>query len=82
MHDDNPEILLVCKTILEQRRYQVKTRIFWDHVINDINEVKPRIILLELWIPTIGGEQATTLIKKNSKTNYIPVIPFFRKTRS
>ena len=74
--DDDPEILTVCKIILEQRNYEVKTRIFCDNIIEDINEVKPDIILMDLWIPTIGGEEAINLVKNNNATRQIPVILF------
>jgi DNA-binding NtrC family response regulator len=76
IYDDDSEILVVCKIILEQHHYNVKTRILCDNVIEDIREVKPHVILMDLWIPTIGGEQAISLVKKNRKTNHLPVILF------
>jgi len=74
--DDDPEILMVCKIILEQRKYEVETRIFCDNIIEDVNRVKPDIILMDLWIPTIGGEEAINLMKNNSTTRHIPIILF------
>lgn len=74
--DDDPEILLVCKIILEQQNYRVETRMRCDNIIEDINQVKPDIILMDLWIPEIGGEQAIHLMKNNKETQLIPVILF------
>jgi DNA-binding NtrC family response regulator len=74
--DDDPEILSVCKIILEKQNYLVETRIRCDNIIKDINKVNPVIILMDFWIPDMGGENATKLIKKNKATLHIPVILF------
>jgi len=74
--DDEPEILMVCKIILEKNNYDVETRLFCDDIIEDINKVKPDIILMDLWIPIIGGENAINLMKNNSATRHIPVLLF------
>lgn len=74
--DDDAEILMVCKIILEQKNYLVQTRLFCDDIIKDIEEVDPDVILMDLWIPTIGGENAVNLIKSNATYMHIPVILF------
>lgn len=74
--DDVPELLMVCKIILEQNNYMVQTRLFCDDILKDCKEVSPDIILMDLWIPTIGGEKAINLIKENPATMHIPVILF------
>jgi DNA-binding NtrC family response regulator len=76
IYDDDADILMVCKIILEKNNYAVETRLFCDNIINDISEVQPDIILMDLWIPTIGGENAIKLMKNNSATLHIPVILF------
>lgn len=74
--DDDPGILMVCKIILEQRNYKVETRSFCDNIIADIHQAKPDIILMDLWIPIIGGEEAIRIMKNNKATAHIPVILF------
>lgn len=74
--DDDPEILMVCKLILEQKNYIVQTRICCDDILKDCRDISPDVILMDLWIPTIGGEEAVKLIKKNPATVHIPVILF------
>ena len=74
--DDDLELLSVCKIILEKQNYQVETRICCDNIIKDITQVRPIIILMDIWIPAIGGEKATKLIKENKATQDIPVILF------
>ena len=74
--DDDYEILLVCKVILEQQNYHVETRERCENIIQDLMELKPDIVLIDLWIPQIGGENAVSLIKNNEDTKHIPVLLF------
>jgi DNA-binding NtrC family response regulator len=74
--DDDPQILMVCKIILERQDFQVEIRHFCDDIIKDINQVKPDVVLMDLWIPLVGGEAAITLMKNNSETTQIPIILF------
>ena len=74
--DDDPEILLICRILLEKLDYRVETRIRCDNIIKDIREEKPVMVLMDIWIPAMGGEKATKLIKENKATQHIPVILF------
>ena len=76
IYDDDPEILLVSKIILEQKDYNIYTRESCDNIIADITLEQPGLILMDLWIPEMGGEQALKLIKDNVNTRQIPVILF------
>ena len=74
--DDDPEILMVCKIILEQHNYKVETKPFCDNILEECSRVNPDIILIDLWIPEIGGEEAINLMKNNATTRHIPIILF------
>ncbi len=74
--DDDIEVLMVSKIILEKQNYRVETRVCCDDVIKDIAEVNPDMILMDLRIPKIGGEEATKLVKSTSTTKHIPIIIF------
>ena len=76
IYDDDGGILAVSKIILEKNNYRVETRPFCDNIIEDISKIKPDIILMDLRIPTIGGEKAILLMKNNKTTRDIPVILF------
>ncbi len=76
IYDDEADILMVCKIILEKNNFTVETRSFCDNIIKDISNVKPDIILMDLWIPSMGGENAIKLMKNNTATMHIPVILF------
>ncbi len=80
IYDDDVEILLLCKAILSKYDFVVDTLSICDNILNDINTLNPHIILMDLWIPEIGGEKAIEIIKKNEKLKHIPVLLFSANT--
>jgi DNA-binding response OmpR family regulator len=80
IYDDDLEILFLCKAILAKKQYRVETLSRCENVLNDIAVIKPDIVLMDLWIPEIGGERAVTMMKENPATQNIPVILFSANT--
>ena len=76
IYEDDQEILFLCKKILSKCKYRVETLSRCENVISDIDSIKPNLILMDLWIPEIGGEKAITMIKENPTTCHIPVLLF------
>ncbi len=76
IYDDDAEILNVCKAILDSVNYRVETLTNCENIISDIEKLNPQVILMDLWIPKIGGETAVNLMHENEKTKDIPVILF------
>lgn len=76
IYDDDVEILIVCKAILEMDKYRVETSTYCENVLRDIEQHKPDLILMDLWIPAIGGERAINLMHDDSSAKLIPVILF------
>ena len=74
--DDDQEILSVCRVILERQNFHVEIRAYCDNIIEDTITTEPVLILMDLWIPAIGGENAIILLKNNVATQHIPVILF------
>lgn len=80
IYDDDVEILFLCKTILQKYDYSVETLSRCDDIIHDIDRYNPSFILMDLWIPEIGGEKAVKLIKENDTVKHIPVFLFSANT--
>ncbi|MGN6266906.1 MAG: response regulator [Ginsengibacter sp.] len=76
IYDDDVEILNVCKAILQSSDYRVETIQTCEHIISDILRVQPGIVLMDLWIPSIGGENAVRHMRENPETKDIPVVLF------
>jgi DNA-binding response OmpR family regulator len=80
IYDDDHDILSVCKIILSQHNYRVETRTLNTDIIDDIGRLKPDVILMDLWIPELGGEMAVDLVKNNKAAKDIPIILFSANT--
>ena len=76
IYDDDLEILTVCKAILGFENYRVETLANCENIIEDIKRIKPDIILMDLWIPKSGGENAINIMHENEETKDVPVILF------
>ena len=76
IYDDDKEILFLCKTILQKYEYTVQTFSRCEDIINDVSRIQPDLILMDLWIPEIGGEAAVALAKGNEATQHIPILLF------
>ena len=76
IYDDDLEILFLCKAILSKSSYRIETLSCCENVLEDIARIKPDIILMDLWIPEIGGEKAIEIVKTNTATKHIPVLIF------
>ncbi len=80
IYEDNQEILLLCSLILTKHGYRAVTMPRCEDVLSDMERIQPDIVLMDLWIPEIGGERAITLIKQNPATRHIPVLVFSANT--
>jgi DNA-binding NtrC family response regulator len=78
--DDDQEILSVCRVILEKQNFHVEIKTYCDNIIEDTIITEPDVILMDLWIPVMGGENAINLLKNNEATQHIPVILFSANT--
>ncbi|MDD2866510.1 MAG: response regulator [Candidatus Omnitrophota bacterium] len=72
--DDDPSIVRALKAILE--RHGCRTCVAMDgrEALQKIDEKKPDLIILDLWLPEIPGEMVCKVIKRNEKFKDIPVI--------
>lgn len=76
IYEDDFEIMELCKIILQAPNRTIVTKSSCDNILEDVALVNPDVILMDLWIPTIGGEQATLQIKSNNSSASIPVVLF------
>jgi CheY-like chemotaxis protein len=74
--DDDADILELCSIILRARGYTTITETTCRDVIDKVTSANPDVILIDNWIPDIGGIEATKLIKNTTHTRYIPIIFF------
>jgi DNA-binding response OmpR family regulator len=76
IYDDDVDILEVCSTILRMRGFEVLCKNNCREVIKDIQTYDPDVILMDNWLPDIGGVKSVQLIKSTPDLQNIPVIFF------
>ena len=76
IYDDDVDILEVCATILRMKGYDVLCKDHCKTVLTDIEAYQPDVILLDNWLPDVGGVKSIQLIKKTPQFRDIPVIFF------
>ncbi|MDR4954319.1 response regulator [Chryseobacterium sp. ES2] len=72
--DDDAAILEVITIIFEENGYEVRISETSHDILEKVAEYHPDVILMDNWIPRIGGVEATKLLKNSDEFNHIPVI--------
>jgi len=76
VYDDDMDILGICATILKLKGFDVLCRDNCKELIKDVESYKPDVILMDNWLPDIGGVKAIQLLKSIEHLKNIPVIFF------
>ncbi|KUJ52210.1 response regulator [Chryseobacterium sp. JAH] len=72
--DDDKVILEVISIIFEEGGYDVEISETSHDIIQKVSTFQPDVILMDNWIPNIGGVEATKLLKSHEEYKNIPVI--------
>lgn len=72
--DDDTNILDVFTIVLESSGYEVEISETSHNILERVKEVNPDMIIMDNWIPNIGGVKATQMLKKDPTFKHIPVI--------
>lgn len=76
IYDDDKDILLVTSTILKLKGYEVTCREHCRNLYDDLTDFAPQVILMDNWLPDMGGVKAIQYIKNQDVFKDIPVIFF------
>lgn len=74
--DDDEDILYFCSVVFENLNFEVTSSPHSKDIIAQVEEASPDIILIDNWIPGLGGVKATQELKKTDHLKHIPVILF------
>jgi len=72
--DDDEIVCYGVKIILEKEGYEVMVLLNAKDVIAHVNKFKPDIILLDLYMPSIGGIEVCKMLNEDSNLKGIPII--------
>jgi CheY-like chemotaxis protein len=72
--DDEQEILDITQLILEDSGYEVTALINSNEVISYIEKQQPDILLIDLWMPGMSGDQVIAQLRTNANITNLPII--------
>ena len=72
--DDDQGILDVLQMLLESEGYDVITEINSTNLIKEIRSQIPDLLLLDLWMPVLSGDQVLKTIRATEEFENLPVI--------
>ena len=77
--DDDEELLAILEYIINDNGWELFSQLNCNKLLEKVREVKPDLIIMNNWIPDMGGVEATRLLKKEADLKKTPVIFFFSK---
>ena len=72
--EDDKAILEIFYIVLESAGYHVEMSTTSHDIIEKVAKFKPDLVIMDNWIPEIGGVEATQLLKNHPDYKNIPVI--------
>lgn len=72
--DDDKSILDVFTIIFSENGYEVEVSETSHNIIERVTDFRPHLILMDNWIPDIGGIEAVKLLRNHREFKNIPVI--------
>ena len=72
--DDDDGILDMLSMVLNNKGYDVITVIHSVNIYDKLDEVKPDLLLLDLWMPKLNGEEILKTLKEKTDTKMLPVV--------
>lgn len=72
--DDDPDLLEIYRFFLEAEGFQVVAYNSCEEISDKLRLVKPSLVLMDNWIPLMGGEAAIAQLRSEADLAAIPVI--------
>jgi CheY-like chemotaxis protein len=72
--EDDEGIIEIAGIVLEDMGYEVVTQMDGHGIFSRIEEVKPDLLLLDLWLPGLTGDQITRQLKAQESTKHMPIV--------
>ena len=72
--DDDKDLLLILKTTLINKGFEVHAHDIWDGNTEIINQIKPDLVILDVFLSGIDGLDICKKIKKSPFTKNLPVL--------
>ena len=72
--EDNQDISLLLKLLLESVGYQVKTVSNGKEALKEVEKIQPQLMLIDIMMPEVSGLQVTRTIKEKFDYKDLPIL--------
>ena len=72
--EDNDDLLVLFKLVLESAGYQVATAENGTDALKYVDEIQPQLILMDIMMPEISGLQVARNIKQRKNYGSLPIL--------
>ena len=79
--DDEPSIAKILRKQLEVAGYDVTVAVDGQEGLTKAREGLPELIVLDVMLPKIGGYEVCSTLKKDTKTQHIPILMLTAKAQ-
>lgn len=76
MIDDDPDILETARRVLERAGFEVHVYAKSFNVANFIARVRPHLVLMDVNMPFLSGDQLARLLQRDEELKRVPVVFF------
>lgn len=74
--EDEPDMIAIMKLTLENKGYEVLSAYDGEEGLFKARETLPDLVILDILMPKILGDDLATLLRKDEETHNIPIIFF------
>jgi len=74
--DDDEDILYFCSVVFENLQFEVISSSHSKDIVEQVEKAQPDIILIDNWIPGLGGVKSIQILKATAHLRQIPIILF------
>jgi len=74
--DNSVDLLDVLELFLKQEGYEVKTLLCGDNIWTEIQEYKPDLLILDIFLKNADGREICKCLRKNIETKHLGILVF------
>ena len=74
--EDDQDLLDITKLIFNERKYELETVLTLNGIEDKVEQFQPDVVLMDLYMPDIDGEEGVHMLRNNPKCAHIPIILF------
>lgn len=72
--DDDEGILDLVELILSEEGYEVLPELNSLNIAGLVSQQRPDLLVLDLWMPVLSGDQVLRALRRNPETEHLPVM--------